>query len=58
MDYLTFCTRFDYNQRSDMARESYQCFNLCFKVISAKNINLRLLTFLGIKGYAKHAAKR
>jgi len=53
MDYLTFCVLFNYNQRSDMARESFYCFNLCFNVISSQKANIPLLSFLGIKNYAK-----
>lgn len=52
MNFLTFCSDYGYNQRCDMARESYQCFILCFNVIHTKEVNNKLLSFLGIKAYA------
>lgn len=58
MDYLHFCFCYGYNQRDDMARESFNDFNSFFKVITSKDNNLKLLSFLGLNGYAKHEAKR
>ena len=58
MNYLIFCREFNYDQRSDMARESFDCFKLFYGVITNKKVDSQLLAFLGIKNYAKHAAKR
>jgi hypothetical protein len=54
MDYLTFCLKFNYNQRDDMARESYQAFISFFNLITSKENNIKLLGFLGLRGYVKH----
>ena len=58
MSYQLFCFCYGYNQRDDMARESYQAFMSFFNVITSKDNNTKLLSFLGLHCYAKHAAKR
>jgi len=58
MNYLTFCSNYNYNLRDDMARESYSDFIRFFNFIHNQNCNIELLAFLGLKGYAKHVAKR
>jgi len=52
MTYLTFCKKYNYNQRHDMAVESYDVFNRFFYLISNNKHNSSLLSFVGLKGYA------
>ena len=52
ISFKEFCSLYSYDLRSDMARESYCCFNLCFNVITQKKPNYALLGFLGLKCYA------
>jgi hypothetical protein len=51
MDYLTFCLTYNYNQRSDSARESYVAFKMFFNTITSQKTNAKLLSFLGLNNY-------
>jgi len=50
MSYLTFCELYNYNQRDDSARESFNAFVLSFKFISMCK-NKKLLSFLSLNLY-------
>jgi len=50
MNYLTFCKKYNYNQRDDLARESFNAYILNFRFISSCK-NKYLLSFLGLNLY-------
>lgn len=50
-----FCEKLGYNFRDDMAIESYHAYSPYQSLFKAKNINTKLLTFLGLHTYLKIA---